>query len=162
MKITVINGTSCVGKTTLLHHILHKLPERSAILDGDDVSRVFPFRLSTEWLDLVQDNLLACTANFAALDLKHLLLAFVFPSRRRVERLNRIFAAQGYTLHWINLVADERSLEARLRQRGVTGEDILASAHEMNAQIGNLDMPCIDTTDMDIETLADRVLEMIE
>ena len=53
MKITVINGTSCVGKTTLLHHILHRLPERSAILDGDDLARIYPFRLSTEWLDLV-------------------------------------------------------------------------------------------------------------
>jgi hypothetical protein len=152
-----------VGKTTLLRHILHRLPERSAILDGDDLARIHPFRLSTEWLDLVQDNLLACAENLAALDLKHLLLAFVFPSRGRIERLNRIFAARGHTLHWINLVAADDSLEARLRQRGVTGEDILGSAREMNAQIrGFEDMPCIDTTDMDIETLADRVLEMIE
>ena len=116
-----------------------------------------------EWLDLVQDNLLACTENLAALDLRHLLLAFVFPSRERMERLNRVFAARGYTLRWINLVADDDSLEARLRQRGVTGEDILGSAREMNAQIrGFEDMPCIDTTDIDIEALVNRVLEMIE
>lgn len=165
MDIVVINGSSCVGKTTVLHHILHKLPAHSAILDGDDVARLHPFQLTTTWLNLVQDNLLACAENMRAAGVNYLLLSFVFPSQERVDRMERIFGQQGFSLRWIHLVADERALRDRLDDRGVRQPDIIESALQLNANIAHLaessGQQLVDTTDMTAEAVCGQILDAL-
>jgi ABC-type branched-subunit amino acid transport system ATPase component len=86
MRTIVINGTSCIGKTTLMRCLQANCTSgKSALLDGDDVIRVAPFELSLTWLDLVQDNLLARARNFERFGVENLYVAFPFPDQARVD-----------------------------------------------------------------------------
>ena len=95
MRIYAVNGTSFVGKTTLLKCLHARLPGTCAVLDGDDVARIQPFQLTRKWLDLIQDNILACARNFDRFGVDFFLFAFPFPNMARIGRLNRIFQDGG-------------------------------------------------------------------
>ena len=167
MKITVLNGCSGIGKTTLLRTLRFRLPERSGVLDGDDVAWCLPWNgdMFTEWLNVTQDNLLACSRNLVRLNLQHLVLAFIFPDQERIDRLDGIFNEHGFSLGWIHLVADKASIRTRLSKRGVTKEDIFENSFEFNRQIADLaeenGFPCINTTDVSTEQLYAQVLELL-
>lgn len=64
-----------VGKTTLLRILEKKLLNGYALIDGDDVGRTIPLSISIDWLNLIQDNIIACAKNFKDyLNQKHYIL----------------------------------------------------------------------------------------
>ncbi|MCC7406487.1 MAG: AAA family ATPase [Phycisphaeraceae bacterium] len=161
MNVIVLNGASGVGKTTVLRRILARLPGRGAILDGDDVSRVHPFECSTDWLNLVQDNLLCCAENLMRFGVSYLVIGFVLPSRERVDRLNRVFRDKGLSLRWVGLVASDSCLQNRLKERGVVAEGIFSTAREFNDAIKSFtDHLQVDTSGLSPEAVAERVLSL--
>jgi hypothetical protein len=165
MEAIVITAAPAIGKSTLFASLAEKLPGRSAFLDGDDVGHVVPFHLTRKWLDLVQDNIAACAANFAECGVRCFVTAFCLPSRERVDRLGRLLEEIGCRVHIIGLVSDDETLLERNRARG--GEDIrdaeeFAESLRCNRGIRELKgVTLIDTTGIDIEETAVQVLQTI-
>jgi hypothetical protein len=160
MRNVAINGTSFVGKTTLIHHLqMARLKAKCAFMDGDDVARVSPFELSLDWLNLVQDNIASCAENFDKLGLDAFFFAFPFPNHDRMSRLEEQFSKRGYRLEWIHLVVADHELEKRFRLRNGTVPHKLQLGLDMNASIKAIpDSIQIDTTNLTIAESAQIVL----
>jgi len=160
MHICGINGTSFVGKSTLLKQLHTRLPGKCAVLDGDDVGRIFPYEISRQWLDLIQNNILSCALNFKAAGVDFFLFAFPFPAINSIDRLNAIFLSQGHAINWINLIASDSTLEARFRARGGTKPENLRRGLDMNRAITQLPgFFTMDTTGLTPDEVAEAVLE---
>jgi hypothetical protein len=165
MDAIVITAAPGMGKSTLFASLAEKLPENSAFLDGDEVGHLVPFRLTREWLDLVQDNIAACAANFAKCDVRLLVTAFCLPAQERVDRITKLLEDIGYEVHTVGLVSDNETLLERNRARG--GDDIrdaqeFAESLRCNRGIRELKgVTLIDTTDMTVEEAAMTLLHTI-
>ena len=169
MKITVINGATATGKSTALRGLVSLLPGRTAVLDGDDVGRcnLREPTMSTAFLDVFQDNILACAKNFLSLDLDDLVIAFVFPEQERVDRLNRIFQDNGFHLNWISLVlADARYRERIGEPKQGQDRTIFEKSVLRNQQIAQLagdnGFPCVDASELSAEEMCHQIAKVIE
>lgn len=101
MNAIILNASSGVGKTTLLKQLERNLPEGFAVIDGDDVGRIVPLKLSLEWLDLIQENIVSCAKNYKEYGTKVLIISFVFPCEKRLERLNNKLVQLGISTKMI-------------------------------------------------------------
>ena len=171
MKITIINGATATGKSTILGKICGLLPGRSAVLDGDDVGRCNlgeSTNMSEGWLNVFQDNLVACTVNFLSLDLRHVVIGFVFPEQERYDRLNRLFNEEGLKPHWISLVLDDSHYCRRIGGEPKEGQDrtIFDRSVRRNRQITEMarlnGLPCMDASGMSVEEMCSAAASIIE
>ena len=169
MKITILNGATATGKSTALRGLVALLPGRTAVLDGDDVGRcnLREPTMSTAFLDVFQDNILACAKNFLSLNLDHLVIGFVFPEQERVDRLNRIFQEHGFRLNWISLVLDDSSYRQRIGEpKQGQNRTIFEKSVLRNQQIAQLardnGFPCVDASSLPIEEMCHTIAKTIE
>lgn len=162
MDVIVVNGAPGVGKSTVLRAMADLVPPGSAMFDGDDVARVRPHRLSLEWLNLVQENLLACAENFRNFGVNHLFIAFPFPSQERVDRLNRAFGERGFGMRWVSLLADAQYQRERLVVRNPRLYHNLETLAGYNEQVKALaGVPRIDTTAKTLDQVAAEVVALV-
>jgi hypothetical protein len=161
----IITAAPGIGKTTIFPTLVAKLSEKCALLDGDDVSRLIPFRLTHEWLDLVQDNISACAENFAKCGIRYFITCFCLPTQERIDRLTGLLNDLGYRVHCIALIADDDILLDRNRQRGgcdVRDADEFAETLRCNKGIKELkNVTFIDTSDISVEHIGQKVAHAI-
>lgn len=169
MKITILNGATATGKSTALGRLRWSLPGRVAVLDGDDVGlcNLREPTMSPQFLDVFQDNILACAKNFLSLNLDHLVIGFVFPEQERVDRLNRIFQEQHLHLNWVSLVLDDTRYRERIGEPK-QGQDrtIFEKSVLRNRQIAQLAIdngfPCVDASSLTVEEMCHTIESTIE
>jgi hypothetical protein len=113
----IITAAPGVGKTTIMSHLLHKLPDDSAMIDGDELGRIHPWSLSIEWLNLIQDNIVKCAENFRNYGKKYFVTTFCLPTQERLERLTMKLSALGYQVHSFALIVSNENLEKRHIER---------------------------------------------
>jgi len=165
MDAIVITAAPAMGKSTLFALLAERLPGKSAFLDGDEVGHLAPFQLTREWLDLVQDNIAACGANFAKCGVNLFVTAFCLPAQERVDRLRNLLEESGYKVDFVGLVSNDEVLLQRNRARG--GEDTrdaedFASSLACNRGVRQLKgVTLIDTTDLDVDETAANLLDTI-
>ncbi len=169
MKITILNGATATGKSTALSWLNGHLPGRVAVLDGDDIGRCHlrEATMSAAWLNVFQDNILACAKNFASLDLDHFVAAFVFPEQERVDRLNRIFGECGFVLNWVAIVLDDEQYRQRIApQHPGPDTTILERSILRNQQIAKLAadnrFPSVNASSLTIEEMCHTIAKKIE
>ena len=138
MKAIILNASAGVGKTTLLKQLERNLPEGFAIIDGDDVGRIVPLKLTLEWLDLIQDNIISCANSFQQYGTKVLVISFVFPSEKRLERLNSKLAQLGIQTKMICMYCKDEILEERIITRNTSRIVHVERAIECNSEIKDL------------------------
>ena len=169
MKLTILNGATATGKSTALSWLDSHLPGCVAVLDGDDIGRcnLREPTMSAAWLNVFQDNILACAKNFASLELDHFVAAFVFPEQERIDRLNRIFGESGFVLNWVAIVLDDEKYRQRIAPQH-TGPDmtILKKSILRNQQIAQLAVdngfPCVNASELSIEEMCHQIAETID
>lgn len=167
MKVIILNSAPGVGKTTLLKYLESNLPSSFAVIDGDDVGRIVPIKLSIEWLNLIQDNIVSCAKNYRKFGVKALVVTFVFPSQERLDRLISLFRKENIdVLCRCSLVCDDIELERRIRERNTSRIVNIERALEHNRSIKQLRADItIDTTEripQEVGELAcDAILKVI-
>jgi len=161
----IITAAPGIGKTTIFPYLAEKLSEKSALLDGDNVSRLIPFSLSIEWLNLVQDNIAACAENFARCGIRYFITCFCLPTQERLNRLTNLLRNLGYHVCCIALIADNDALLDRLRQRGgcdIRDADDFAEALRCNEGIKKLEnVTFINTTSLSSEHVGQEIVRTI-
>jgi adenylate kinase family enzyme len=163
VKAIILNAAPGVGKSTLLKKLEQKLPQGFAIIDGDDVGRTIPIRLSIEWLNLMQDNIVSCAENYKKFGMEFLIISFVFPSKERLDRLLSLLGEAGIdTLSIISLVCQELELKARIQGRNTSKMISVEQALELNNQIKEMHTKfLIDTTKLKADEVANDVCNMV-
>ena len=161
----IITAAPGVGKTTVFEVLARKLPGKAGLLDGDAVGRLVPFRLSEEWLNLVQDNIAACARNFAGCGIRYFVTCFCLPTQERLNRLTGLLRRLGYRVHAIALIADEESLGERNRERGgCEVRDAAEFAEALRCHRGIMQLQgvtFIDTTGMSAERVGQEIVRTI-
>jgi len=158
----IINSAPGIGKSTLIKNLHTGLPNGFALLDGDDVGRIIPYEASTKWLNVIQDNLADCCANFKRYGFDNCVISFVFPVEERLERMKSLLAAKGFETAHVILECDENEMCRRIIQRNTSKLIKTEKAKELNNELKNLDADFrIDTTYINADEVANRVIEYI-
>lgn len=154
----IINSAPGIGKSTLLQNLHMGLPEGFAILDGDDVGRVIPYRNNLTWLNLIQDNIADCCMNFKKSGFNRCVISFVFPSEERLEHLRDLLTGKGFHVTHILLECSEDEIERRITKRNTSRVINVEQAKTLSRQMKNLSADYrIDTT----EIMPDQVLTLV-
>ena len=164
MKVIILNSAPGAGKTTLLKLLEVKLPKGFAIIDGDDLGRIVPLKLSIEWLNLMQDNIVSCAKNYKDFGIEFLIVAFVFPSQERLDRLIRLLKSEDEDVSLVvSLVCDDEELRERINKRNTSRIMNVEKAIECNKSIKQLKCDySIDTTQKKPEEVAKLFCDIIE
>ena len=122
--------------------------------------------MSPQFLDVFQDNILACAKNFLSLNLDHLVIGFVFPEQERVDRLKRIFQDNGLYLNWISLVLDDARYRGRIGEpnqdedRTIFEKSVLRNKQIAQLAIDN-GFPCVDASSLSVDEMCHAIGETI-
>lgn len=147
MDVIIMNAAPGVGKTTILKLLENKLSNGFAIIDGDDVGRTIPLENTLDWLNLIQDNIVACAKNFKEHDIKTLIVSFVFPSKERLQRIVSLLEKEENNVYHIKLICEPEILKKRIKRRNNQKLLSIHRALECNAEIKKINADyCIDTT----------------
>lgn len=163
MIAIILNASSGVGKTTLLKQLEKNLPEGFAVIDGDDVGRIVPLKLNLEWLDLIQDNIISCANNFQLYGTQVLVISFVFPSEKRLERLNGKLAKLGISTKMVCMYCKDEILEERMITRNTSRIVHVERALKCNEEIKKLTTDyLIDTSFMTQEEVMGKFIRALD
>lgn len=158
----ILNSAPGVGKTTLLKLLQEKLTSDFSFLDGDDVGRVNPMKNTTEWLNMIQDNMVSCCFNFRLYGTSNIILSFVFPSDERIGRLQNALINVGFDVCHIKLYCDDIEIEKRIKERNTSKLISISKAVELNGKIRNLISDySLNTTNLNKNEVANDVFNYI-
>ena len=120
-KLILLNGSPCVGKTTIADGLLN-LYENSAHLDDDWVWRVNPFSFDDSRNNSIFDNMAFILSNYLNLNFDLVILSTVrMISGDRGTLLSKIIADDYMTIGF-TLKCSEETLVERHKKRGDEGE----------------------------------------
>ena len=158
-RLVLIGGPPGVGKTSLLACLERKL-ERSACLDADDVRRFHPSQLDEQVLSIGVENVIAVLRGYLEGPFQQVILTWVLADPKLVERILAGLDGLYGSLLVVHLVASPAALQARCgRQpdRERPWELVQAKLQQIHAQ----PTAKIDTTALEAEAVADRVIALI-
>ena len=162
MDAIIINAAPGVGKSTLLKLLEERLSGGYAVVDGDDVGRTIPLVRSVDWLNLMQDNIVSCAKNYKKYNIKTLIIAFVFPTKERLQRLSNLLKDEKCLVYHITLICDPNELKKRIRIRNSQKLISIPRALEINNKIKELKSNySVDTTNKSPDEVADVICEKI-
>jgi adenylate kinase family enzyme len=163
MKVIIINSAPGVGKSTLLKELEKSLSNGYAIVDGDDFARTIPLISTVKWLNLMQDNIASCAKNYFEYNIKILIISFVFPTFKRLQRLIDLLNKVGCSVTHLRLVCEDDELKMRITNRNTQRAVSIDRAIELNRNIIELTSDyTIDTTSKTPEEVAQMVKVKIE
>jgi hypothetical protein len=160
--VFIINSAPGIGKSSLLSKLHTLLPDNFAILDGDDLGRVTPYKNSIEWLNLIQDNMATCCNNFRIYGKGNIILSFVFPNEGRLNRLKDILNKLDFSSRHIKLTCDNEAQKERIMTRNSQKMISIEKATLINEQIYQMKSDfALDTTLLTPQETADMVLKYL-
>jgi len=158
-RLVLIGGPPGVGKTSLLACLERRL-ERSACLDADDVRRFHPSQLDERVLSIGVENVIAVLRGYLDGPFQQVILTWVLADPTLVERILAGLDGLYGSLLFVHLVASPAALQARCRRqpdRKRPWELVQAKLQQIHAQ----PTAKIDTTGLEAEAVADRVIALI-
>lgn len=112
----IVGGAMGVGKTTTCRLLCERL-ENSALLDGDWLWDLHPFRVTDVTKRLVCDNIVAVLNNFLACpELENIVFCWVLHRQDILDGLLSRLHTAGWNVRRISLTCTEPALRARLEK----------------------------------------------
>jgi len=163
MNIFLINSAPGVGKSTLLKNLQKTIKSNYAFIDGDDLGRITPYKLSRKWLDLIQDNIVSCINNYFNYGINNTIVSFVFPTQKRIERITTLLNNEKFKIYHITLVCDEHILIKRVNTRNSQKIINVDDISKYDSMIRKLRFDyIIDTTNKDEDDLCYETYKIIK
>jgi DNA polymerase III delta prime subunit len=158
-KLVLLGGPPGVGKTSVLARLERKLA-RGAFLDADDVRRFRPTAQDAAPLEAGVRNVIAVLRGYLEARPPLVVLAWVLANPMLVERILGGLAGLYGSVQMLYLVTTPAELEARCASEPERTHS-LAYALAKLAEIERLPHPKLDTTGLDAEAVAERILAAI-
>lgn len=158
-KLVLIGGPPGVGKSSVLAALERKL-ERCACLDADDVRRFHPSQLAERGGEAGVRNVTAVLRGYLEAGFPLVVLTWVLADPQLVERILKGLDGLYRSLLFVHLVASPAALQARCQRqpdRSRPREVVLGKLQQVEA----LPTPKIDTTGLETEAVADRLIALI-
>lgn len=160
-KLIIINGVPGIGKTTVCKE-LYKLILGSVWLDGDWCWMMNPFIVTEENKRMVEDNINFLLRNYLNnSSYKYIIFNWVIGSEKIFEIILRRLEDLEFQLYKISLICSPESLKERMMKDGREEEQIENSINILNFY-KSMDTYKIDTTNMSVEDVVNKILEMIK
>lgn len=160
-KLIIINGVPGIGKTTVCKE-LYKSTLGSVWLDGDWCWMMNPFIVTEENKKMVEDNinfLLRSYLNNSSY--KYVIFNWVIGREEIFETILRRLDDIEFKLYKISLICSPEELRERMLEDGRDEEQIKNSIDRLK-KYKNLDTFKIDTTNMSVENIVSKILELIK
>lgn len=158
----IINSAPGVGKSTLLKNLHLRLPNGFSIIDGDDVGRVNPYENNINWLNLIQDNIVACCSNYKSYGFGNCMISFVFPDEERLKRITELLNSRGFEVVQILIDCEENEMVRRITERNTSKMISVEKAKQLNQKMKSLSADFrIDNTNISADKVADLMIEYI-
>ncbi|HTO70694.1 MAG TPA: AAA family ATPase [Myxococcota bacterium] len=158
-RLVLLGGPPGVGKSSALARLERKLA-RGACLDADDVRRFRPAENGTAELEAGVRNVIAVLRGYLEARAPVVVLAWVLADPRLVERILSELDGLYGSVTRLYLVASHAALEARLRREPERPHSLEYALAKL-AQIEALPQPKLDTTGLDADAVAERILAQL-
>jgi len=158
-KLIVINGAPGVGKSIIGNLLLSRL-KNSAFLDGDEVWRINPFKVTDRTQDIVERNIAFVLRNYIKANYEYVILAWVFHQQSIIDRLLSKLDDLKVTVHIFTLICDEETLMERLRRENNKGRE-LGRAQDRLRQSLTLETEKFDTTVLKSDETTSKIMEAL-
>jgi shikimate kinase len=159
----MIGGTMGVGKTTVSQQLKAKLPN-SVFLDGDWCWYADPFHVTDETKAMVMENICYLLNNFLKCSAyENIIFCWVMHEQRIIDSIIERLDVQGCAVKCISLVADEKTLRARLTEdvkRGIREADVIERSVARIPLYQALDTVSIDTNAKTAAMIADEIMKL--
>lgn len=159
-KLIIINGVPGAGKTTVCRE-LHKSILNSVWLDGDWCWMMNPFVINEENKRMVEANITFLLKNYLNnSSYKYVIFNWVIGNEKIFETILDKLDDLEFQLYKISLISSPKVLRQRMIEDGRTEEQIENSISKLKLY-EDMNTLKIDTTNMNIENVVNRILEMI-
>ena len=163
MKVVIINGPMGVGKTATGKHIADKHPG-TAFIDGDWCMDIHPFVGNRETKAMAVDNILHMIRNYQKCsECKMVVLVWLMDDSWVFQSIMDGLSAMQAEIRSVTLVCDRENLINRWRNdqtcewRTKQWLDVSLASLDYFASMEN----AIDTSGLDIDAVADMILQQI-
>ena len=158
----IINSAPGVGKSTLLANLHLRLSNGFAIIDGDDVGKVLPYENNINWLNLIQDNIVACCSNYKKYGFRNCIISFVLPEEERLKRIIELLNAHGFEVIHILIDCEENEMARRITERNTSKMISIEKAKLLNLKMKTLTADFrVDTTSIEPDSVAEIITDYI-
>ena len=156
--LVLLGGPTGVGKSSALEHLSYSMP-KCAVLDADDVWRVGSELGLPENRQIAIQNTISVMQGYFQAGCEIGILAWVFARELLYGPVLEAMKEDDIPVLQLYLIADERRLEQRLRQRGELNR--LEYSISRLRLIEELPYPKIDTSNLTPVEVAESVREHI-
>jgi gluconate kinase len=158
-RLLLLGGPPGVGKTTVAPLLAERL-QPCAWVDGDDLWRMSPTRITDRARRMVESNIVHVLREFLHVGYENVFLCWVLHRREIVERILRAVSPDRCTVSVIHLVATPEILRTRIESNALVGRS-LETAHDRLALIQSLPYERVDTSAATPAEVADRVAAVV-
>ena len=159
----LIGGTMGVGKTTVCQKLKKCLP-KAVFLDGDWCWDADPFQVTDETKAMVMDNITHLINNFLSCSAyDNVIFGWVMHEQTIIDDILGRLDLEGCRVLSLSLTCDADTLTARLRKdvdAGIRQADVIDRSRARIPLYEKLDTLKIDTTALDADGVAARILEV--
>lgn len=165
-KLIVLLGPNAVGKSSVCKVLLDQCPN-SAYVDADWCRQINPFPFTNATKKTVTDNLYCMIRNYLLCeDIRWVFFPYGLHGEREgiFRELTARLDKDGLEVQ-IHTIVLKASMEELIRRGNADGRDrerIERGILQTFSLYEDLDLPCIDTTDLSAEETAQQVLKLLD
>lgn len=164
-KLIVLLGPNAVGKSSVCKTLLERCPN-SAYVDADWCRQINPFPFTNTTKKTVTDNLYCMIRNYLLCDdIQWVFFPYGLHGEREgiFRELTARLDADGLEVQ-IHTIVLKASMEELIRRGNADGRDrerIERGILQTFSLYEDLELPCIDTTDLTIDETAEEILKLL-
>ena len=158
-KLIIINGPPGVGKSVVGNLLFSKL-SNSALLDGDDVWRINPFKVNEVTKNIVMQNILFVLRNYIEANYEYVIFIWVLHEQPIIDYLLSRLDDLKFNVHIFTLIADEQVLLHRLQMDTDRRTDPNLALSRLRQSL-TLSTEKIDTTMLEPREIVNRILKAL-
>lgn len=160
----LIGGTMGVGKTSVSQSLKKKL-DKSVFLDGDWCWDSNPFQVNDETKNMVLDNICYLLNNFIKCSVyEHIIFCWVMHEQKIIDDIISNLNTEECRIVCISLTCEEKELIKRLKrdvELGKRTDNVIGRSIERISMYDTLNTIKIDTTNMTVGEISDKILEIV-